>query len=305
VEEDVVPSIEQHLINRECTFINQNSQRWFVIHFTGGTPNLQSLYNYWQSSCVSSHFGIERSDNQYAKAGAIWQFVNLWDGAGSNCCSVSGACAPWFEGGHNWNVDCITVECINPNSDNSGLCTGPQYDSLVWLIREICGQVGISTTKYTEYTNSKGISFTFGDGNGGVVMHRDFDQVNRARCPGMDVYQSQMKQIMQEVNGGASSDRSKYVTQFVDRNGWIVDMWNSFYYRLNDGIIKAGGQPLPIPRRETGIFAKWKELLIAGNCMGGVMSEEYPYEKYMLQNFTSGQISFDTVSHTIEVIYPG
>jgi hypothetical protein len=291
MEENIVPVIQEKLIRRECCFINQMyAPIWFVVHFTGGTPNLESLYNYWNSSCVSSHFGIERYDNEYAKAGDIWQFVRLTDGSGANCCLEEGA-APFLPGGVNLNVRTITVECINPNSSNEGLMPQAQYDSLVWLIRDVCTRMGISTTKYTEYTNQFGMNFTFGDAGGGVIMHRDICPINRQRCPGMEVYLNQMKNVMRDVNSGVAGGR--IFVPATDVNGWVVRSWNVFYDIRNAG--QPQDQQLPIPRRDTGIFNKWKSLLLDQNIsLGGVLTEEIQWNNdEIVQYFEAGQIWYN------------
>jgi hypothetical protein len=260
--------------------------KWFVVHFTGGTPNLQSLYNYWNSSCVSSHFGIERTSNQYAKAGDIWQFVHYSDGSGANCCLENGA-APFLPYNVNLNVRTITVECINPDSSNDGLMPKEQYDSLVWLIREACRANGISTTKYTTYTNQYGESFTFADGNGGVIMHRDICPINRQRCPGMDVYNHQMKDIMREVNGGTSmGSRPFFDPDSPQFDPWVVQNWEQFY--------RSTGQGYKIPRRDTGLFNWWRDRLKEGVNYGNVMCEEIKFQDHWaIQYFTGGVIKID------------
>jgi hypothetical protein len=311
-----MPSITQKPIGRNCGFQNQlYAPIWFVVHFTGGTPSLQSLYNYWLSQCgvgSNSHFGIERTDNAYAKAGDIWQFLPLTDGACANCCLGPG-CAPFLPTNVNLNVRTISVECINPSSENAGNMPQAQYDSLVYLIQTVCKEKGIRTDKYTEYSNYEGVQFTFGDGQGGVIMHRDIDYQNRKRCPGMDVYNNQMKQLMKDVNGGGSSsggtdERAKYMQMWGSKkNDMVIRMWNAEYDFRNQKL--PAEQQATIPRRDTGIFNKWKEMLEAGNYIGGVLSDEYQFNSdnaaYMVQNFAAGQISYHTGNRTYAVIYSG
>lgn len=204
-----MPSIIQKPIGRNCVFQNQlYKPLWFVVHFTGGTPNLQSLYNYWLSQCgigSNSHFGIERYTNQYAKAGDIWQFVDYTrDGACANCCLEAGY-APFLPSGVNMNVRTISVECINPDSGNNGEMPQAQFDSLVYLIQKVCSDMGIATNKYTEYWNGYETAYTFADGGGGVIMHRDIAPRNRRMCPGTPYYSNSstsMKAVMQAVNSG-------------------------------------------------------------------------------------------------------
>lgn len=213
-----MPTIIQKPIGN-CGFTNQNTKKWFIVHFTGGTPNLQSLYNYWRDQCgigSNSHYGIERTDNQYARAGDIWQFLPHKDGACANCCWNAGA--PWFNGIGNLNVQTISVECINPSTENAGNMPAIQFDSLAWLIATVCKQEGIPTTIKASWSNHRGDWVTWGDSRGGVCMHKDIDGVNRERCPGMDVYYNQMQPLMDEVNRiisggipGGGTDRRKDV----------------------------------------------------------------------------------------------
>jgi hypothetical protein len=289
-----MPEIIERYIRRECTFMNQMYRpTWFVVHFTGGTPNLNALYDYWNSSCVSSHFGIGREGNE---AGRIEQYVRYTDGSGANCCLEDGA-APFLPRDVNLNVYTITVECINPDSSNAGLMPDAQKDSLIWLIRNVCQQMNIRTDIYTEYSNQFGINFTFGDANGGVIMHRDICPINRQRCPGMQVYNDQMKDIMKAVNG-VGGGQPMFVPPEKDR--WIIEAWNAYYQPLING-----GMKVTIPRRDTGIFNFWRSLLLNQNrYLGAVTSEEIKNGDYMIQTFTAGQIVFNTINHAITAYGP-
>src|SRR6516162_1548026 len=276
-----LPSITPKFISRDCTFINQNSTTWFVVHFTGGTPNLQSLYNYWLSQCgvgSNSHYGIERYDNANARAGDIWQFVQHYDGACANCCLESGH-APFLPNA-NLNVHTISVECINPDTGNNGEMPQAQFDALVYLIKTVCQQEGIPTDKYYEWWNDYETSHDWADGNGGVIKHRCIAPHNRRMCPGTPYYSNSstsMQAVMDAVNGSGGTSKGNYMDWGSHTNEMVIRMWEAFYVRMNQG--RPADQQVPTPRRDTGIFNKWRELLLNQNkYLGAVTSEEYPFD---------------------------
>lgn len=295
-----MPSIIQKPIGRNCTFMNQlYKPLWFVVHFTGGTPNLQSLYNYWLSQCgvgSNSHFGIERTNNQWAAAGDIWQFVDYTrDGACANCCLETGY-APFLPSGVNMNVRTISVECINPDTGNNGEMPQAQFDSLVYLIQTVCKQMGIATNKYTEYWNGYETAYTFADGNGGVIMHRDIAPRNRRMCPGTPYYSNSstsMKALMRAVNGGSTMATWQPPT----RDQWIIQRWEAFS--------TATGADLP--KRDTGIFSFWRTLQLEQNIdMGSPVSGEVNYDAtWIVQYFEAGAIFWNKTRYEVHAMTGG
>jgi hypothetical protein len=296
VNEIMGPYITSHLINRNCTFINQMYPPLaFIVHRTAGHVNVQQLYDYWQSTCVSSHFGISYDGYGYDPYD-IWQFVNLWDGAGANCCPENGHHS-FFNRGGNANTYTISVEVCTPNTGNNGLMTNKQVESLVYLIQYVTSELGISTDNYSEYWNGYETAHTWLAGNGGIGMHRDVSPPNKGMCPGDPYYHGQMDSIIEMVRGGTSS-KGKYM-DFDDNNGMIIRMWESFYQRLQ----QTTGSNIPIPRRDTGIFNQWRKMILEQNkFLGGVMSEEWPYENCMIQDFTSGQFKYNKDDGSIDWI---
>jgi hypothetical protein len=300
----MAPRITSHLINRDCTFINQMYPPLvFVVHRTAGHVNVQQLYDYWQSTCISSHFGI--SYDGYDPHD-IWQFVNLWDGSGANCCPNFGNCAPFFNNrGGNANTYTISVEVCTPNTGNNGLMTAAQVESLVYLIQTVCAELGIPVDQYSTYWNGYEDSHTWIGANGGIGMHRDVDSRNKGMCPGDPYYQGQMDDIIALVRGGqVPSGGSDYVANIEDKNGWIIRLWESFYQRLNQSR-PPGTPPLPIPRRDTGIFNEWRQLALNGVIVGGVMSEEWQFDGKMFQDGVGWQGYFDLTTHDIQINYTG
>lgn len=302
-----MPSITQKPIGN-CGFTNQNTKKWFIVHFTGGTPNLQSLYNYWIQQCgigSNSHYGIERTDNQWAKAGDIWQFLPHKDGACANCCWNQGA--PWFNGIGNINVQTISVECINPSTENAGNMPQVQFDSLAWLIATVCQQEGIPTTIKANWSNHRGQWVTWGDSRGGVCMHKDIDGVNRERCPGMDVYYNQMQPLMDEVNriiSGGTPQGGNYMQQWGEaRPEMEKRMWEQVIVMRNNRL--PSDMQMPIPRQGTGIYNQFTALLNQGVYIGGVTSEEFDFKGQKVQNFASGQIAYNPGTGKYSIIRQG
>jgi N-acetylmuramoyl-L-alanine amidase len=287
---DIMATIIQKPIGRQCGFTNQlYKPTWFVVHFTGGTPNLQSLYNYWLSQCgkgSNSHYGIERTTNQYARAGDIWQFLPLSDGACANCCKEDGA-APFLP---NVNLNTRTVSCegINPDTGNNGDMPQTQFDAYVYLIKTVCQELNIPTNIYTEYWNGYENTHTWGNANGGIIMHRDIAPRNRRMCPGTPYYSGQMDKLIQAVRTGGTSPVFKPSS---DYNGWIIRSWNRYVDELNRAMPE--NNKIPVPRRDTGIFNFWKDLLTNRNiALGAVTSEEIFWSSNdgIVQYFEGGQI---------------
>lgn len=291
-------SIIQKPIGRQCGFTNQLYRpMWFVVHFTGGTPNLQSLYNYWLSQCgvgSNSHYGIERTSNAYAQAGDIWQFLPLTDGACANCCLENGH-APFLPTGVNLNVRTISVECINPDTGNNGAMPQAQFDSLVYLIRTVCQQMNIPTNIITQYWNGYENTTTWGNASGGVIMHRDIAPINRRMCPGTPYYNGQMQQIMNAVNGGSNMP----VWIPPDKNRAIIDMWESYY--------RTALPDKPIPRRDTGLFNFWRDLYLNSNIyLGGVMGEEEDYDAtWIRQRTIAGEMWWNKNTYEVHAMTGG
>jgi N-acetylmuramoyl-L-alanine amidase len=196
----MAPRITKHLCNVNCTFINQMYKPLvFMVHRTAGHTTNQQLLNYWNQTCQSSHFGINWTGDQHD----IWQFVDLWNGAGANCCPEAGCHQFFARRGGNANTYTISVEVCTPNTANQGLMQQGQEEALIYLIRTVCKELGIPTQYYSTYWNGYEDSYTFIDTNaGGVGMHRDTNPRNKRMCPGDPYYQNQMKRIMDAVNGG-------------------------------------------------------------------------------------------------------
>jgi len=80
-----------------------------------------------------------------------------------------------------------------------------QEDALVYLIQQVCTELGIPTGNYSEYWNDYETSHSWIGPNGGIGMHRDISPHNKRMCPGDPYYQGQMDTIIARVNGGSTT----------------------------------------------------------------------------------------------------
>jgi len=151
-------------VDESRTFIDANPHFALVLHKTGGTPDLQSLANFFQNdpSMASSHYGVDLD-------GTIGQFVLEKDGAGANCCLEPGHDSFWPTN-INLNLITISIECIDPASDNSTPVPIAQKAALFPLVRSICQRHNIPMRP--------------ADSNGGIAGHKSIDPISRARDPG-------------------------------------------------------------------------------------------------------------------------
>lgn len=292
-----MPSITQKPIGRGCSFMDQlYDPLWFVVHFTGGTPNLQSLYNYWLSQCgvgSNSHFGIERYSTSNSQPGDIWQFLDYTrDGACANCCLENGH-APFLPSGVNLNVRTISVECINADTGNLGAMPQAQFDSLVYLIKKVCTDMNIPTNILTRYNNGYEDTTTWGNANGGIIMHRDIAPINRRMCPGDPYYNGQMQAVINAVNGGNMAN--VFVPPKKDQ--YIIDSWEEFS--------RATGQP--IPQRDRGIFTEWRNAILNNNVyIGSPTTDEIIWDaNWIVERFTAGSIWWNRQHYEVHIITGG
>jgi len=286
-----MPNITQHYINRGCTFQNQMYPPLvFVVHRTAGHVNVQQLYDYWNASCVSSHFGISYDGYGYDPYD-IWQYVRLTDGAGANCCPESGCHSFFSNRGGNANTYTISVEVCTPNTGNNGLMTAKQEDALVYLIQQVCAELGIPTGNYSEYWNDYETSHTWLAPNGGIGMHRDISPHNKRMCPGDPYYHGQMDAIISKVKGGTGM-----VWVPPDKDHWII--------ARHEALASYVGKPPE--KRDTGIFSQVRKLALEKNIMiGSPIGPEQDYDAdWIYQPYEGGDV-FWNKHHTEYYIMSG
>lgn len=163
---------------------NYTDATWLVIHKTAGFQTAQDCAAYFQSGSggnnVSAHYVVGLD-------GTIVQCVPESRGAGANCCPMEGH-APYLPTNINLNVKTISIEHIDPTSDNSTPVSDGQKAASFRLIHDICQRHNIPMRS--------------GDASGGIIGHCDIDPVNRARCPGNYPWQELWSYLA--GNGGSS-----------------------------------------------------------------------------------------------------
>lgn len=152
------------LVNEQRVFIDQNDHKWLVVHKTAGFHTAQQVAEFFATDAneASTHYVVGQD-------GAIVQCVLEKDGAGGNCCLFPGHAA-YLPTGVNMNKHTISIEHVDPATDNSTPVTAAQKAASFKLIADICKRHNIPMRS--------------GDAAGGIIGHRDIDPVNRARCPG-------------------------------------------------------------------------------------------------------------------------
>lgn len=150
----------------ESITFDSTDATWVVVHKTAGFSTAQDCAAYFQAGSdgnnVSSHYIVGLD-------GTIIQCVPESRGAGANCCTTAGH-ADYLPTDVNLNLKTISVEHIDPSTDNSTPMPQAQKDASYRLIGHICERHNIPKRS--------------GDASGGIIGHRDIDPVNRARCPG-------------------------------------------------------------------------------------------------------------------------
>lgn len=155
------PGALDYFVDPERTFIGARPDDVIVIHKTAGFETLEQLRDYFRTNDeeVSSHFGVGLD-------GRVAQFVPLSAGAAANCCLDGNYDRFWdaYSGFPNKNFCTISIEHIDPRTDNSSELTPAQKSASFKLVK------WIMQTKHIPWECVKG--------------HFSLDPVNRARCPG-------------------------------------------------------------------------------------------------------------------------
>lgn len=139
---------------------------WLVIHKTAGFRTAQECAAYFQAGSDGRNASVHYIVGQ---DGTIVQCVPEYKGAGGNCCTDPGH-ANFLPGNVNLNIRTISVEHIDPRSDNQTPLTPAQKAASFRLALDIC--------------NRHHIPLRFGDASGGVIRHRDIAPINKGECPG-------------------------------------------------------------------------------------------------------------------------
>ncbi len=152
------------LVDESRTFIDQNTHDYVVIHKTASGGTAQDIAHFFANdpAMASTHYIVGQD-------GTVVQAVLEKDGAGGNCCLETGH-ASYLPLGINLNVKTVSIEHVDPASDNSTPLTAAQKLASFKLVKSICERHNIPIRK--------------GDASGGIIGHCDIAPLSRARCPG-------------------------------------------------------------------------------------------------------------------------
>jgi len=164
------------LVDEQRTFIDANDHTFLVIHKTASGGSAQNIATFFANdpNRASTHYIVGQD-------GVIAQAVLEKDGAAGNCCVEDGYASfltqynPLHVGGGgttNLNTMSVSIEHVDPTSDNSTPLTAAQKAASFRLIQHICERHNIPKRRATN------------DGLGGIIGHMDIDPINRAHCPG-------------------------------------------------------------------------------------------------------------------------
>lgn len=248
---------------RNRLFYDCNPNFAIVIHKTAGFSNVDDLGNYFAYTplVTSSHYGVGQD-------GSVAQYVQESDGAAANCCLV-GAYDPFWNDAPtaNKNLCTISIEHIDPASDNSTPVTDAQKQASFHLVLDICKRHNIPVSH--------------------IKTHGSIDPVNRARCPG----NYPMQELIDFVQKGLaphSSGPNAYMEQAAH------DEWNSFFSQIKRWVPGA-----TLPPFDTGIASSWKNRLFTQDQhIGPPVTYEYQTVDWngkpiVAQNFTDGRAEWD------------
>jgi hypothetical protein len=137
-----------------------NSHSAIVVHKTAGDTSLASIFNSFSKSGKSVHYAIDLD-------GSVGQLIPESKGAGGNCCVESGYdtfWAPYLKQYGDLNLCTISIEHIDPTSDNSYVMPQAQVDASHKLIKYLADKYNIA--------------------NSNIKGHNTIDPISRKFCPG-------------------------------------------------------------------------------------------------------------------------
>lgn len=220
---------QERFVDRSRVFISANQPKWIVLHKTAGFQTAEQVAEYFATTplMTSVHYVVGRD-------GTVIQCVREEDGAGGNCCTEPGH-APFLpdaDGSHvNLNLLTISIEHVDPASDNSTPCTPEQTAASFRLIADICRRRGIPAKP--------------GDASGGIIGHFQICPQSRARCPGNFPWTQLWDYLAQ---GGVTmlniQDVKTYFTQIDDHHWKCIQTNCILQYAILDFYRTCGTAPL-------------------------------------------------------------
>lgn len=125
------PAIPMY-VPADNVFIDQMIPKWVVIHKTASGGTAQDIANFFahDPKMASTHYVVGQD-------GTVVQCVAEKDGAGGNCCLETGH-DPFWPTNVDLNWFTISIEHVDPASDNSTPLTGAQKQASFLLVADIC-----------------------------------------------------------------------------------------------------------------------------------------------------------------------
>lgn len=140
-----------------------NTPKWVVLHKTASSGTAQDIANFFinDPAEASSHYIVGLD-------GTLVQCVSESDGAGANGILETGH-ATYLPTNINLNCLTISIEHVDPDSNNSTPLTDAQKATSFKLVHDICQR--------------HNIPMRAGDASGGIIKHADIAPIDRALCP--------------------------------------------------------------------------------------------------------------------------
>ena len=155
---DYEPAIAM-FVDRSRVFINTNDHKAIVIHKTAGSSSAQNVAAWFaiDPAMSSTHFVIGQD-------GTVVQCVLLIDGAAGNGILDPGHDSFWDPWSDNPNYHTISIEHVDPATDNSTPVTDAQKEASFALVSSLCQKYSIVAEH--------------------IKPHSSLQPTNRARYPG-------------------------------------------------------------------------------------------------------------------------
>lgn len=174
------PNAIPMFVDESRVFIDNNNATWVCIHKTAGGTSAQNIASYFAATpeMTSTHYVVGQD-------GTIVQCVFEKDGAAGNCCLEPGHAGYLPNSNLNWWT--VSIEHVDPASDNSTPLTDAQKQASFQLIKHICER--------------HNIPMRAGDASGGIIGHHDIAPLSRARCPGNYPFDELFAYLQSEQGG--------------------------------------------------------------------------------------------------------
>lgn len=167
------------------------------LHSTAGGTSAEAIANFFRDTADASAHIIIGTDGEVVQG--ISMDVASWSNG-----LIDQPTMPW-PANINPNYYTISIEHCKASTDNSDQLTGPQKQASFQVIQAICDYYGIAKRR--------------GDLQSGIVSHADFDQINRARCPGPYPW----NELIAYLGGSQSAGGDTTVLDISQANNYYIE----------------------------------------------------------------------------------